>query len=65
MISGKLSNQIKKSEERIEELENKIKSKSEILSNPTQQKNLDFDQISQDYNQLQKTSKMKCRIGKY
>ncbi len=47
----KLSNQIKKSEERIEELENKVKLKSETLSNPSQE-NLDFDQISQDYNQL-------------
>lgn len=48
----KTSNLIKKSEERIEKLEKEIQDKDEILSNPHLQENIDYNDVSIEYNSL-------------
>ncbi len=48
----KVQTQIKKSEEQIQQIEKQIQEKDEILSNPHLQENIDFNDVSIQYNSL-------------
>ncbi|MEZ5195896.1 MAG: ABC-F family ATP-binding cassette domain-containing protein [Bacteroidales bacterium] len=50
----KTSNLISKQEMNITQLEKEIKEKDEILANPNQQEDIDFNELSKEYNQLNK-----------